>query len=1131
MPRGTRSGLIVVVIVFVTASLLAPAFSAAAGKPITLDSSPGAGKPTVVVDSKGTAHFAWNLNGAGTATDELRYCQIPRGKRSCKPIVAIRPPVAKTFAPPRILLPENGHVLLLTYRCCTTEEGSPVYLYDLGTDGKSYSPPVQIGDNEPTGDVRLGPGAFSVSSISSVTTGGVTFQTAPLDTPSPVTQKAVLGDAGPFAADYDGSIAFLDPLTPIVAMSDLDNVYFRRFGGGTAYNDAAAWGPITSLGAGDDPELAGLPSGKQGVHLLMRVGNPGKRRYVDRRFDGTTFGPPATVSETGDPIFRKFFMDPSGRLHAIWVNNALDSLRHRTEPAGKSWQPSETLLGTDKADDVYNTEGDAASDGGGWAVWDANNSGPIRAVAFGPTGPVGSGGGGGGEGPKCVPELRVGGGTVTAEEGCLAQDPKNKSRYTTTGDVRVNGIDLKLGGGGSKVRARRRGAPKLTVDTDTDTLVSGAKVQAKVGNVVLGSAEVKWRLPGGTGQITDLVGNPAKFDLGKAGVSFLGLDVSGYAIPSLDGKEKIEIPINLELPAPFDSVLGSAATGQVTLRASTDKGLELSGLKMHIEDVSLGIALVKTFNVNYIGDPFLLQGDTAILLPPAGSELGIDFGFRDGGFDYGHGAFTFPAGSLVVATDVLLRKIAFSVQAASTCDKPTKIGGGVTLATGPDVAGTGLISVDGNVAYSFPRSSCGTPGILDVDGAGALAGVPVANLHSRLTTDGNFTFDSEVKFDVSLAHAVIDVNGGVDIPSKTFYAEGKGTVTAFGYDLGGADAIVSSRGLATCGSVAPLLEMGFAYDWGESIGLDNFDAPPDCDVDISAYKPAAFARRTVGGARVGGGTFKLAGGLRSATVRLDGSGGAPGFSLTGPGGVAVTYPGASAGTVSGDGYVVVPVGTQTFVKFAKPAAGSYSVTGATSGPALTGLSVAIGLPEPKVTANVGGRGHSRTIAYKVRPLDGQTVMFVEQAKGVRDVIGNAKGKSGTLRFHPAVGSARKRTVFALVSQDGVPRARIRLAKFTAPSPLPGKVRGLRLRRTGKGLVVSWKRAPGASKVAVAFALADGRRQAKVTKGKRVVIGGVPGIDSGRIEVAGLRRDNVAGPSVRAKLKAKPKRRKHHRPRH
>ena len=111
-------------------------------------------------------------------------------------------------------------------------------------------------------------------------------------------------------------------------------------------------------------------------------------------------------------------------------------------------------------------------------------------------------------------------------------------------------------------------------------------------------------------------------------------------------------------------MLGNQASGSATLRATNEGGLILSGFTVHIENVSLGIALVKTFNLKYEGAEEVLQGDTDILLPPAGSELGAAFGLRNGDFDYARGEFTFPPGSLVVTTDVLLRKIRFAVEKA-----------------------------------------------------------------------------------------------------------------------------------------------------------------------------------------------------------------------------------------------------------------------------------------------------------------------------------------------------------------------------------------------------------------------------------------------------------------------------------
>ena len=186
--------------------------------------------------------------------------------------------------------------------------------------------------------------------------------------------------------------------------------------------------------------------------------------------------------------------------------------------------------------------------------------------------------------------------------------------------------------------------------------------------------------------------------------------------------------------------------------------------------------------------------------------------------------------------------------------------------------------------------------------------------------------------------------------------------------------------------------------------------------------------------------------------------------------------------------------------------------------------MANGLPNPKVSGKVLGRGRARSLSFRIRPIPGQKVVFVEQARGVKDVIGTTSQRRGVIHFHPALGPSGKRKVLGIVTQDGVPRAEIKLAGFHAPSALPGRVRGVSLKRVGSKLVVHWRRAPGASRVAVSWALADGRRQAEVVRGHRFALANVPGIDSGKIEVAGLRRDNVAGKSVKLRLKAKPKHR-------
>jgi hypothetical protein len=267
--------------------LLFPA-AALGAKPFTLDSSPAAAKPTIAVDSSGTAHVAWNLKNPGVADDTIVYCQVPRGERACAGKQTLAAPLDAT-SPPYVLLTGEGNVLVVTSRCCVGVSGYPTYLFTSVDGGATFSTPLQIGNNQASGDAELGPGEFSVSTISDVTTGGVTFQTDPLTGPSP-DHVANLGEQpGTLGADYSGSIAFVNALIPIVAMDDLEQVYFRVFNGGTAYNEVGSWGPPVPVGRGDEPQLASLPSGKKGVHLLYRAGTPGKFKLVESRYDGSSF--------------------------------------------------------------------------------------------------------------------------------------------------------------------------------------------------------------------------------------------------------------------------------------------------------------------------------------------------------------------------------------------------------------------------------------------------------------------------------------------------------------------------------------------------------------------------------------------------------------------------------------------------------------------------------------------------------------------------------------------------------------------------------------------------------------------------------------------------------------------------
>jgi len=1152
--RSRCVGGVVALLVLTTVCLAPPA--ARAARPFTLDPSKNAEFPDVAVDAQGTAHVVWQENrpyvsGDPVASaDLIHYCRIPRGRRGCQARLTLSAPADSIGPDTRILIASDGTIYIIAHRCCdffkSPDALEATFAFASTDGGHTFGSPVPIGTNEVDGDAALGPGGFSVSAVSQITTGGVEYQTMPLAGP-PVVQQASIGAYGSTVLDGESSLGFVDPLTPVFAGRQISgHVYVRRFGGGTDYNSSGGWGVPIDLGAADDPRFAGLPGGFHGLYLMLRTGGPNKRRYVVRRYtggtpglgaDGLHFGKPVRVSEIGDPIFREFLMDPSGRLHALWIDNDDNSLRHRTSRNGVRWSKRpELLLGRERADSVYNIAADAARDGGGLAVYDVGSGdGPVRAITFGPQGPVGSGGGG------CVDSVAIGPSVAIAQNGCFK---RKGDRFTTAGDVRVNGIDLTTGGagasGGGPESATASAAPKIVVNRGARTLTTTAKVEVAIGNVRLGNEKLAWRLPNSKGAIHDLAGNPATLNTAAMKTPLFGLKVSGYTTPKVTGKNAILVPVNVALPAPFDSVLGGGASGSAKLRATNGGGLDLTDFHIVITDAWLGIAELEKFDLKFSGSTSRLSGDTHILLPVAASKLGIAFVLEHGDFVSGKGDFTFTApGQLPVATDVLLKQIRFAVEKAQGCAKPTLIAGGVTFVMGPDpIPGIPLVGLDGDVSYSFPRGSCGLPGVLDASGKGKLVGIPFASLGAVYKTDGSLTFDGSASFGALGAQASVTAKGGVNIPKKQFYASGKASASIGSFNLAGFDAVVANKGIAACGTVTPIpspgsviegdpepISAGFEYPWGGSF---DPDWPPDCDVNLGAYKSASASRAS--GARASAtNTFTVPKGLPSVEVKLDGEGGAPGLMLGGPHGISKIFSPADqtslfAGRIQ---IVAVPEVQRTFLRILRPPAGTYTVADLPGTTPIKATSVARGLPKPSVRGSVRRlRGRGQQLRYRIRSIPGQTVRFVEEGRGVRAPIGLAKKAKGALRFRPAPGPRGRRVIVAYVLERGVPRARLPVARFVPPAAgRPPRVGLVRVRRRGSKAIVTWRRTPGAARYAVAWRLRDGRRGARVVKRRRFVLAGIPGVNGGAFRVAGLRRDNVAGKVTRVKLRPRPKHRR------
>ncbi len=149
--------------------------------------------------------------------------------------------------------------------------------------------------------------------------------------------------------------------------------------------------------------------------------------------------------------------------------------------------------------------------------------------------------------------------------------------------------------------------------------------------------------------------------------------------------------------------------------------------------------------------------------------------------------------------------------------------------------------------------------------------------------------------------------------------------------------------------------------------------------------------------------------------------------------------------------------------------------------AIAGLQIATGLPAPTVSARLSGSGRTRTVAYRATKRDGLTVTLLEQGRGfTRELAPTRTAGNGSVRFTTGDLPGGRRTVIAVLEQEGAPRLRKVVASYNAPAPpRPARVRGVTVLRSGNAAVVRWRPSRGAAGYLVRVTVADGRRVARV----------------------------------------------------
>ena len=1085
------------------AVVLALPVPAGAAEPFELD--PDGGAPHVAVAENGTGHFVWGVSQSETASglEEVRYCQVPRGATACAKTQRFEGVDGPSSEGPRVLLHRDGRVIIIA------ERGTERVALVSSDGGETFSERGEL-DGLPAGwsdlgfRAELGPGENTVSMLF----GGL-FQAAPLDGPPP----SGYADLGP---DFESGLAFIDPLTPIVALWDLDTITFRRYDGSGSYNTSANWTPAKPIGPGDEPDLAG---GVSGVYLSYETREGQEIRRYDQ--SGDSFGPPQIISREGGGETREGDLQQSagGSLHQTWSGTGDAPLEHRRSlDGGASWLPIETLA-VDASSGFYDQHVATSSDGGGFAVWSDGPSDRVRAVPIATNDEV----------ARPEPEscrVQIGIAVAIAREGCFAQ---SGSIYRAPGDVRINGIDL-------------TGQGQVVIDVKERTLKTSAPVTAKVGNVTLGRQRLDWEIPKGAGEIEEPSGNPAKFDVAKARSEVLGLLVSGWTIPRLVKDETVELPVHLQLPSPLSTLLSDKVTGSITLRASNARSLELANATLDLKGVSIGIAEIERFNLVYTNaDPWVLRGSTAILIPVAKTKINTDFGFKDGEFEFAKGNVTFePPRQL--ATLVFLKQIRFDTRNRDACKVPAKIEGGVTLT----LISEAISRIEGNAFYNFPLSECKQPGVFRIQGKGFLRDLQVADMYAQYVTPGTVTFGGGADVTTSSITAGFRVDGAIDTPTETFFVEGKvsaGTISDAGApddpateanearppqreEIVGAGVIVSSIGMRACTEVAGggfNSGFGFHQRWGEdSAPVPDWPFFEGCEGEAEDFKPAGFKSGSRSSARASQSAgFRVGRGVPFVNLRIDGPGG-PQVVVSGPGKRSVRTLAGAPELNGAYAFAVRPEDNVTYVRIFRPQSGRWTVA-TQPGSTITRVLRADGLPKPKVRVRVKkARGGNWLLAWRLRRLPGQRVRLLERGKGggLR-AIRTVSTRRGKLRFRPRPGLGRRREVIAVVESKGFPRDSLTVARFKAPRELPSRPKWVRLKRGKRALLVRWGRSRRATRYAVNLGLLDGRRVTLVTAKRRLLVSDVPAIDGGSVRVAGIRSDNVAGPVNAVRLRPRP----------
>ncbi|MBE2314624.1 hypothetical protein DVA67_001460 [Solirubrobacter sp. CPCC 204708] len=645
---------------------------------------------------------------------------------------------------------------------------------------------------------------------------------------------------------------------------------------------------------------------------------------------------------------------------------------------------------------------------------------------------------------------------ATSPAGCFtAKIVGRVTELSSAGPIRVNGVGVQPDAGKRVIVRQEPGSGRLMLTGPSRLSLGEASLRVPLGfNWQLGAqnSAAKLALP-----IVE-----AGADAFPSALAGMTASIAPTFELSGDNGGTTKVGFKLKLPSAFRAVphatkdpFNPNADGGLTLEggiaASNSNGISYN-LKGKLQKAWLFGLELEDVGFGYdSGPPSSFEGFGTIKLPSK-ADVGVAITLGPGGFAGGH-----------------VRKISIQV---SKIAKPIGYGFflqrfGGEFEQGTDVFGRPALTISANAGVSFgPRLelppifdgevgsadakvklTVGTPWVVEVSGEGKIVEVPVGNLTVKYTHPskidltgrldyslGGYGATGEIR-DAWFADGDFSVDGVTDINLPGGVIEGR------------AETVLSMTGVASCFG-QPDARIGFARKWGEPV-----------DVLIGACDVGPFRRERPKAASAAH-AFTVGERAKVHVVAVEGEGAAPNVTLVGPGGRRVTTPADGSLLQTREAIVVQdPERATTTVALLDPPAGRWRVE---TPSAVRAVRSAPGLAPVNVKASVK-RG---VLRWTLDRLPGQRVTFVERgADGARELVTTARA-SGRVRFKPGTG---RRTVEALVTQDGLPRATRVVARFSGPSPKLRRVAKVTLR----GGTLRWRGQAAAARYAVAVEAKDG----------------------------------------------------------